>query len=226
MNFMGMKVSQETLVYCFIAFLVGYFFTSLWGSVCRCKQVEGYAVEHPNGKLGCVDNVYYGGACLGKWTQAPDAFKCWDHIHGHVDGGDEVLSAISKKHPLSGNADEQIAHWNASCHSDRMDDDSQLMKMGAKEQLGFLGDLDKDFGGNLKARGACKLAVKQKDKFLDEMGSMTPEQIKKKGELVKKALGDCVNPESLVRYSDEFQDALASDDIFTGSEGYTDYSAF
>ena len=51
-----MKVSQETLVYCFIAFLVGYFFTSLTSSICRCKSIEGFDTENGCPTSSMADN--------------------------------------------------------------------------------------------------------------------------------------------------------------------------
>jgi len=55
-----MKVRNETMVYCLIAFLLGYFFRTSWSSLCRCKSVEGWAVDvvvdAGSGKEECQDN--------------------------------------------------------------------------------------------------------------------------------------------------------------------------
>lgn len=204
MNVMGMKVSQETLVYCFIAFLVGYFFTSLWGSVCRCKQVEGWTLTNKaTGK--CEDNRLWAenNPSCGSEHTFPNIMAC---IKGAASSRGDKSDVIVQK-LLEEKYGTYPGLWSQDAWEDR-----------CKQEIP---------GGGDKTDQICKLAVKQKDKFLDEMGSMTPEQIKKKGELVKKALGDCVNPESLVRYSDEFQSEIALAVVGSGgSEGYTDYASY
>ena len=79
MDVMGMKVSKETMVYCLIAFLLGYFFRTFWSNLCRCKSVEGWAVQvggqcQDNSNWGCQADLssdsYAAARCYG--TLSPD----------------------------------------------------------------------------------------------------------------------------------------------------------